>query len=108
MTHEEYVAKQRIKAVEVASKILDGKIGLIEGVRRLVSFQNEIGSANDEEFLVLKGIESETDDFPIGEARQNWSEAILKDKDAEIEEYEDQVRASVVDACRRFIQKHGG
>lgn len=108
MTHEDYMAKQRFKAVEVASKILDRKIGLIEGVRKLVSLQNEMGSANDEDFLVFKGIESETDELPIGEARRNWNEAALKDKDAEIEEYEDKVRTSVFDACRRFIQKHGG
>ncbi len=108
MTHEEYVARQRIKAVEIASKILDGQIGLIEGVRKLVSLQNEIGNSNDEEFLVFKGVESETDTFPIGDARKNWSEAVLEEKDAEAEEYEGQVREAVAKACRRFIQKYGG
>ena len=108
MTHEEYVAKQRIKAVGIASNILDGKIGLIEGLRKLVPLQNEFGNPNEDEFLVFKAIESETDEFPISEARSSWSEAALKEKDAEIQEYEDQVRASVHDACRRFIQKYGG
>lgn len=108
MSHEEYVAKQRIKAVDIASKMLDGKLGLIEGVRQLVPLQNEIGNSNEEEFLVFKGVESETDELPIGEARNSWSEAALREKDAEIQEYEDQVRASVLDACRRFIQKYGG
>ena len=106
MTHEEYLADQRNRAVEVASRILEGSIGLTEGIRNLLLFQKEMGRAKDPEFLFFAGIASETDDFPVGDARKNWNEIALKQKDADLKEYEDRIRPTVLDACRRFVQKY--
>jgi hypothetical protein len=107
VTHEEYLADQRRRAVEVASQILAGSIGLTEGIRNLVFFQKEMGGAKDPEFLFFAGIVSETDDFAIGDARKNWNEIALKQKDADLKEYEDRIRPTVLDASRRFVQKYG-
>lgn len=59
--------------------MLAEKIALLDGCRHVVYLQHELEEA-PETFLVLRGINSETDIFPIAQAKsEQWApEALLR------------------------------
>jgi hypothetical protein len=93
-------------AVETASMILKGKIGVIEGSRIMGSLLRETGiSEDDEDYLSFVAIDSETDALPVGEVRQHWSSDALKEKDILIEKAENFYRQIARDACENIIKR---
>lgn len=102
MTHEDYINQLRIKQVETANGILASQIEILEGIRRLVAIQRELGAPNDDDSLFLIGVESESDHLPIGNSRKYWNGAALKERDSEIRAFESTVRDQVLDICRRI------
>jgi hypothetical protein len=48
---------------------------------------------------------SETDHLPIGEERANWAPDVLREKDREIREYDEAMRAHMVPRCRAFAAR---
>lgn len=105
MSHEEYVIKIRSELVETASKMLDGELDLIEGCRRIVRLRFELDEPEDEIFLPLVGVESETDDLPIGNLRDELSSDALSSKDQEKANYLAKVKSNILDTCERIIAK---
>ena len=103
--HQDYLASLRRTAVEVASGVLDGSLGIVEAVRRLVVLSSELGIENEEPFLSLRGIDSETDTSPVGAVRSQWSEAALAREDAARKAYEDDVRVQVREACELLLRQ---
>jgi hypothetical protein len=61
----------------VADAIVNGRMGIIEGVRILVQNQERL-QLPQQDLLTFIGIESETDYIPVGEIRNEWSNAVLK------------------------------
>lgn len=87
MNHEEYIEKQRKRAVEVAGGMLAGSIPYLEGAIELCSLRFEIGiQENDADFLVFTAVASEIDHLPIGAARQYWSQDALNRYEPEIQQ----------------------
>ena len=103
--HQEYLASLRRTVVEVASGVLDGNLGIIEAVRRLVFLSNQLGIGHEEPFLSLSGIDSETDTFPVGATRSLWSAPALARDDAARKAYEDDVRVEVREACELLLRR---
>jgi hypothetical protein len=93
--------------VEAARAVLSGHLSIIAGSRLLVGYAFELGVENDPVFLDFRGIDSETDTFPMGDVRPQWSSAALAREDAERERYERQVRAVVQENCRVLIARYG-
>lgn len=68
MSHEEYIQKQRNRAVAVARGMLDGSIHYLEGAVELSSLRFEIGlPENDSNFLAFTAVVSEI------EQSMNWA-----------------------------------
>jgi len=87
MTHEEYFKKQRKRAVEIASGMLDGSVNYLEGVIELSSLRLEVGlPEDDKDFLAFTGVSSEIDHLPIGSVRRYWSQDALDRHEQEIQE----------------------
>ena len=91
-------------AIEIAREILLGRIGAIEAARLLCPILHQdpaIVSRTD--FNSIRGIDSETDDLPVGRVREQWHSDFLPEKDREIARceglYMDQVRA----ICERIL-----
>ena len=89
--------------VNLANEILEERIDIIEGCRRLSVLRYRIDGYNDE-FPPFRGVASETDDFPIGEERNTWSSEALARMDSEREAYVIQIRKPVMQACKRLIE----
>jgi hypothetical protein len=85
--------------------ILSGGIDPIEGCRLLVLHAEVLEKVAAPEFLVIAGVESETDDLPLGEERARWSKEALGAKDREKEAYLREVHAELRIACEAILQK---
>jgi hypothetical protein len=74
--------------VEIARGILDGSISIIAGSRQLRAFCGGHGRIDefDPDFLTFVGIDSETDDLPVGENRRHWGADALAKKDIRVGE----------------------
>lgn len=94
------------RAVAMARKVLDGEVGVIEGARALVGLMHlDSEIASGEDFNSLCGIDSETDDLPIGRVREEWHQDSLVEKDREIARCEDFYGDRVRSACERIIAR---
>jgi len=67
---------------EIAQPALDATV--LEAVRALVSLAHTDAVADVEDRKSIIGIESETDNLPVGEVRKLWASSALKEKDVEI------------------------
>jgi hypothetical protein len=94
-------------AVVIASAVVNGELGPIEGSIRLYALSHNLVSHwhADEDFVVFGGVASETDHFPIGSARQYWNPIALAREDKKIADYESRIKASVISACQNVIAR---
>lgn len=92
--------------VNVARRILNGSTGIVAGARELSRLRHPSHEKTDEDILVFVGIDSETDDLPLGDARRYWNAEALKKTDAELTEYEARVREQALQACRNLISRY--
>ncbi len=98
----------RARVVEAAQAVLDGRVGIIEGARRLNDLRGRLEIDQlDEDFVGFAAIDSETDTLPIGDTRRLWNEDVLADKDREVEEAERLYRDGVLDGCRKLVARFG-
>jgi 2-methylcitrate dehydratase PrpD len=56
-------------------------------------------------FKAITGVESETDDYPLGERRNSYSAELLAKLDSEVSSYLNEVRPAVLQSCREIIEE---
>ena len=94
------------RVVEVASAILRGELGVIEGSRLLCALRFRVSTLDhDPDFLPFVGIDSETDHLPIGEVRQLWASDALVRLAPEIQAAEDHWRQWAFTAAQRLLDR---
>jgi len=98
------VTAQRHELVAVASGMLAGGVNLIEGMRRICVLRFAVEDPENEVFLPIRAMESETDAFPLGAMRSNCSEDYLQRADAEMESYLADARYDILQACREIVR----
>src|SRR5688572_11722592 len=85
VNHQDFVQQQQLKAAAVAAAVLAGTESHIRGVRSILSFLSAAGlSTEDEDFLGLLALDSETDELPVGEERSRWSPEALSRLDPQL------------------------
>jgi len=91
------------RAKEIAEAVVEGRLSILGGTRALrpLALGDAISSETDRRLII--GIESETDDLPIGEVRQLWAPSALEEKDLEIVRCEALYRDEVLAVCRRIL-----
>lgn len=92
------------KIVSLAKQIVDGTIGIIEGCRLIVSLK--IYPIEDPNYRIIMGVESGTDEFPIGDVRQHYSEESLEKLDKELNKYIESRRLIILEACKNLLKKY--
>jgi hypothetical protein len=70
------------RALSLVDQLIAGEIGVIEASRALSSLQFEFDAPLREVFQPFVAVDSETDRFPIGHVRREWSSSALAIKDA--------------------------
>ena len=96
----------RRELVETAKSMIAGDLDLVRGCRRLNRLSRSIDPLNSSIFNPIIGFESETDDYPLDEARSKYEKAYLEKVDREILEYSDRARSSVLNSCQLIIAEY--
>ena len=94
------------KVVTIARAILSGELGIVAGARQLAPWRFDLDEERDPDFMHFVGLDSETDDLPIGAVRAKWSPNALSAKDEQLRAYEASVRDQTFRACQNLIQKY--
>jgi hypothetical protein len=112
MSHEEFLAQMKARALEVILQAQRGDIGLLLAVREvhgilwgLAELEKTPKSAD---LLLLKGVSSECDEWPLGSERLFWAPASLQAKDEQIDRYTAKVRDEVFQAFVRISDDLNG
>ena len=106
MQHEELVRSIRRQAVATAKGMLAHEIGFLVGARTLAALHPEAGVADDDaDFLAFVGIDSETDDLPLGEQRLHWDAQALARLEPDIEAAEEWAWDFGEKACLALIER---
>ena len=105
MDHASFISTQKNSIISTAFSIVNYDIDLIEGVRMICSFARNLDKDCQDLFIPLFGIDSDTDDLPIGENRIQYSKKYLQKKDEEMREYIPKIKETVFECCREIIDK---
>jgi hypothetical protein len=89
------------RALETVDSALDGCIGIVEAAHALLPLLNSDWASQDD-FNLMRAIESETDDLPIGRVREHWHPDSLPEKDREIARCDGLWREHMISACQRI------
>src|SRR6266700_1283679 len=104
--NEEHRRLASAKIVATAQHILSGQLGIVAGARQLSGLRFDVGAEHDSDFIFFVGVDSETDNLPVGNVRSRWSSDALKTKDEELQVYQASVRERAFEVCRSLIQKY--
>jgi len=104
MEHTENLASKRHELVTVAEAMLAGEANLLEGVRRICALRFAVEDPENEVFLAVRAIDSETDHFPLGAMRATCSPEYLKRADGEMQAYLADARGAILQACREIVR----
>ena len=95
------------QCIKTCKGIIDGNVGLVEGVRKLVSLGFKLECENDQPFLSFSGIDSQSDHYPLGEFRETWEADALAREDADRLEFERDFKDAVIADCHELIERFG-
>jgi len=94
----------RAQVLSLARQLLAGKLSVIAAARGLSALRCDFDPDLQTELRTFVGIDSETDDLPIGEVRKYWSREALERKDREIAECERIFRDNAIEAAIELIR----
>ena len=92
--------------VETAHALVAGSVSVVEATRRFMELAAELDALDDEDFIYFMEIDSRSDGFPLGVAREQWSAAGLEREDLERRKYEASVHDDAVAHCRSLIARY--
>ncbi len=108
MSHEEYVAMQRRRVVELARNILAGGIDVLDGSSKIASLRGELDiDLDDDDLMAFVAVESETDALPVGAEALNWSPEALARKQPELERARSWAIDVVREPCQNLVARFG-
>ncbi len=103
MNHVEFVESKKREIVAVSKSILAGDMDMIEGVRKICALRTLLDKSEDEIFISIRAIDSETDHFPGPNQRNLWATESLQRLDSELNEYLASAGGDILEACREII-----
>lgn len=99
-------SQDREKIQRISEEVLNGQRGVIDASRTLLTLLGRSPElASEDDFNLVRAIESETDDLPRGRVREVWGSTALADKDCENSRCESLWRDQFRAACERILQR---
>lgn len=89
--------------IDICNSMVSEKINLIEGCRIIISFISD-DDRDSELYSIFRCVDSETDHFPFGDVRKNYSEKSLDRIDSEIQLYLSEVKKEILSACMKILK----
>jgi len=106
MTQPDYRQTLHDSIVATAKGVLDRSIGVVEAARRFMELAAELDAWEDEDLLYFQEMDSRSDGFPLGIARQQWDPAALVREDHARAKFEQSVYDVAVGHCRNLIASY--
>ncbi len=110
MSHEQpqpdYRQTLHNAVVETAQAMVAGSLGVLEATRRFMELAAELDALDDEDFLYFIELDSRSDGFPLGVAREQWNATALEREDLDRRRYEDAVHGDAVAHCHNLIARY--
>jgi hypothetical protein len=107
-TEPDYRQSLHDAVVETARALVAGSVGVVEATRRFMELAAELDAFDDEDFVYFIELDSRSDGFPLGIAREQWSVTALEREDLARRKYEDAVHGEAVAHCRSLIARYTG
>ncbi len=92
--------------VETAEAVIEGVLGPVEAARRFVGIAAELDALDEAAFGFFLGLDSESHQYPLGEARGQWSEKALRREDRALREFEARMSDEAVRHCKELLAKY--
>jgi len=92
--------------VQMAEGLIARSVGVVEAARRFMELAAELDAWEDEDLLYFQEIDSKSDAFPLGIARQQWDAAALVREDHARAQFEQSVYAEAAEHCRSLITRY--
>jgi len=106
--HPDYRQTLHNSIVATAEGVIDRSVGVVEAARRFMEMAAELDAWEDEDLLYFQDIDSQSDAFPLGVAREQWDPAALVREDHARAQFEQSVYAHAVEHCRTLIARYHG
>lgn len=100
------MGSKRAELIEVATAMIDGRMHLIDGCRRLTALRHEVENPDSEVFMPIRAIDSETDHFPIGDVRKQCAPDYLERVDEEMGRYLADAKEDILTACQEIVRAY--
>lgn len=94
--------------VNTASEMMAGTIDVITGTRELNRLRKQGDLPMSHAFEVIEAVESETDQYPVGNVREQYSPDLLARLDAWAAACIERATPSLRDACAAVIREYKG
>ena len=94
-----------LRITDIANRVLNQRVRIMDGSIRIFQALNDLGMSNDQDFMIFQFINSESDNFPLGRERKEWSKSALKIKDLELAKFEKFYKEDVFKACKKIIKR---
>src|SRR5882757_3484778 len=104
--HPDYRQTLHNSIVATAEGVIDRSVGVVEAARRFMEMAAELDAWEDEDLAYFQEIDSRSDAFPLGIARQQWDPAALVREDHARAQFEESVYASAVERCCSLISRY--
>lgn len=104
MSLHELSANKRKELIGIANSMLNGEANLIEGVRKICLLRHQLKDPEDDVFIPIRAIDSETDHFPLGQLRNLCANEYLEKIDSEMQSYLEAAKEDIFSACRDIIR----
>ena len=95
------------EALSIINLILNKQLNPIEGFRKLIKYSAELGLANQDAFMPILAMVSETDHWPLGVDPSFLSKPYLKKMRKEQEEYLASAEQDILKACQEITKLLG-
>jgi hypothetical protein len=104
--NEELWRKHCRKIRARALDLLEGRLGVIETARLMLTLAYWTKVGNEPAFLLFRAIASATDDLPVGTVRAYWAADALAREDARIEAAEKLWREQALAAAEMLVNQY--
>lgn len=103
----EAISKYRAReaVIAAASSFLDRSRHPVEVCRVIMQLSVPAQLEDSEDLDVIRGVESQTQDYPLGDLRLQYESAYLERLESEIETFLSATRPGLEEACRNLIDR---
>lgn len=105
-SHPDYRQSLHGEIVVTAEGVISRSLGVVEAARRFMELAAELDAWDDEDLRYFQEIDSQSDAFPLGVAREQWDAAALAREDHARAQFELSVYADAVEHCRALIARY--